>query len=188
MQEMAVLEGLYFTNFQGKHAPRPPVPYKCQFVISPPLQNARSAMAVETKNSKLFKHMRSMWHRTYSTWKIVPFESSLCLLHMLNGLKMQGMAVLEGPDLKVFRGRMPLDPPGACLPALGPLFTNFLDLPLNPALLLLSVIALYAKVCVINVFLALPTHFYWTSAYAYTFWNVSGHWFFFDLKMCCIDI
>ena len=38
-----------------------------------------------------------------------------------------------------------------------------------------AVIALYTKFCVINVFLALPTHFYWTSE---TFPDVD----FFQLK------
>ena len=41
------------------------------------------------------------------------------------------MAVLEGPDFKISRGSMPPEPPrGSRLPALGPLFTNFLDPPL----------------------------------------------------------
>ena len=47
---------------------------------------------------------------------------------------MQEMAVLEGPDFKIFQGNKPPDPPsGSRLPALGPLFTDFLDppLPLN---------------------------------------------------------
>ena len=44
---------------------------------------------------------------------------------------MQEMAVLEGPDFKVFQGIIPLDSrSGSCLLALCPLFTNFLDLPL----------------------------------------------------------
>ena len=42
------------------------------------------------------------------------------------------MAVLEGPDFKISRGSMPPDPPrGSRLPALGPLFTKFLDPPLK---------------------------------------------------------
>ena len=42
------------------------------------------------------------------------------------------MAVLEGPDFKISRGNMPPDPPrGSRLPALGHLFTTFLDPPLS---------------------------------------------------------
>ena len=42
------------------------------------------------------------------------------------------MAVLEGPDFKISRGGMPPDPPRCSrLPALGPLFTNFRDPPLE---------------------------------------------------------
>ena len=59
-----------------------------------------------------------------------PFESSIFVICSLrftpaNRLKVQEMAVLEGPDFKIFRGSLPPD-----LPALGPLFTNFLDAPL----------------------------------------------------------
>ena len=79
-----------------------------------------------------------MRRQTSSAWKIDSLESSifvissLRILHLLNGLIMQEVAVLEGPDLKIFRGSMRPDPPrGSRLPALGPLFTNFLDTPLD---------------------------------------------------------
>ena len=43
------------------------------------------------------------------------------------GLERQGMALLESPDFKI----SPDPPRGSRLPAFGPLFTNFLDPPLN---------------------------------------------------------
>ena len=45
MQEMAVLEGLDFKHFRGSIAPDPPT-LRLSVVISPPLQNARSAIPV----------------------------------------------------------------------------------------------------------------------------------------------
>ena len=69
MQEMAVLEGLDFKNLRGSIPPDPPS-LRMSVVISPPLQNARSAIPVYTKKYKLLKPTRLMRRRIYSTWKI----------------------------------------------------------------------------------------------------------------------
>ena len=62
---------------------------------------------------------------SFESWTFVIF--SLLLLHLLNGLKMQEMAVLGGLDFKISRGNMPPDPPSSSrLPTLGAL--NFLGL------------------------------------------------------------
>ena len=109
MQEMAVLEGLDFKNFRGSVPPDPPS-LRMPVCYKPPLQNARRDACV---NQEIYTFQAYAFDAApilqYLKDK-VPFESSiflicsLRLLHLLNGLKMQGMAVLEGPDFKNFPG------------------------------------------------------------------------------------
>ena len=132
---MAVLEGLDFKNFR---TPPSPPSLRIPVVIGPHFRTRAPRSLCKPTNLNFLKPTHSMQHQTYSTWKI-KFPSKVNISDLLTllvtpayVLKMQGMAVLEGPDFKISRGGMPPDPPrGSRLPTLGPLLTNFLDPPLR---------------------------------------------------------
>ena len=117
------LEGLGFQNFPGGSMPSdPPSLGMLSYSRKPPNFGTRSAVPFDAAPNLQYLKVKF----SFESWIFVIY--SLSLLHLLNGLKMQEMAVLGGLDFKISRGSMPPDPPSnSRLPALGPLFLNFLD-------------------------------------------------------------
>ena len=134
---MAVLEGLDFKHFRGSIPPDPPS-LRMPVVISPPISEPALCNPCTPTNLIFLKPTLSMRHRTYSTWKI-KFLSKAQYFWSAHSARYTCLWSKNAGNGGFGRSRFQNFPPrGLRLPALGPLFTNFLDTPLMTVQMLVS--------------------------------------------------